>query len=137
MATDIFPDYSGCRIMAVDAVMVNIYLLTKILEKTHATIIPALGGQEAIEKTVTEKPDIILLDLRMPVIDGYEVIDRLKSSPDTAAIPIIVISAYTNQDDVDKTKAAGAADFIQKPVIMQHLLESITTQLIKINKIKG
>ena len=137
MATEIFPDFSGCRIMAVDDVMVNIYLLTKILEKTHATVIPALGGQEALEKTATENPDIILLDLRMPVIDGYEVIERLKSNPGTASIPIIVISAYTNQDDVDKTMNAGAADFIQKPVIMQNLLESLTTQLKRINKIKG
>jgi len=134
MATDTFPDFSGYRIMAVDDVKMNIYLLSKILEKTKATVITAIGGQEALDKTVSESPDIILLDLRMPVIDGFEVMERLKSDPETASIPIIVISAYTNQDDVERAKATGAADFVQKPVMMTQLLESISTQIEKNNK---
>ena len=117
--------------MAVDDVEVNIYLLSKILEKTNATIISALGGQEALDKIETDTPDIILLDLRMPVISGYEVIERVKSNPEYASIPIIVISAYTNQEDIDRTMAVGAADFVYKPVIMTQLFESINKHLNK------
>ena len=102
------------RILIVDDESSNILALTHILSGEY-TIYAAKNGENAIKAAEKYLPDIILLDIIMPDMDGYEVIARLKGSEKTHEIPIIVISALSNADEEEKKLALGAADYITKP----------------------
>ena len=94
----------------------------------------ASGGQQALDMVAQEKPDLILLDLMMPGIDGFEVIRRLRENPETSCIQIIILSALNSQEDVVKGFNAGANDFIMKPIIMEKLLTCVVNQLGLVRK---
>ena len=96
----------------------------------------ARGGQEALDAVSALKPDLILLDIMMPGMDGFEVIKRLKSSPETDDIKILVLSALNSNEDVVKGLSMGASDFITKPIIMEKLLNCVITQLLSIENNK-
>lgn len=122
------PDYSGRTVLAVDDVPVNVILLKTILTRIKVSTVTASNGKEALEALETVRPDLILLDLRMPVMDGFEFLSRIKNS-DMADIPVVVVSAFTAQADIDRAMGLGAADFIQKPVIMGQLIDCIGKHL--------
>lgn len=122
------PDFSGRTVLAVDDVPVNVILLKTILTRIKVSTVTASNGKEALEALETVRPDLILLDLRMPVMDGFEFLSRIKNS-DMADIPVVVVSAFTAQADIDRAMGLGAADFIQKPVIMGQLIECIGRHL--------
>ena len=89
----------------------------------------AANGQQALDSVAEEKPDLILLDLMMPGIDGFEVIRRLRAAPETADIQIVILSALNSNEDVIKGFNVGANDFIMKPIIMERLLTCVVTQI--------
>lgn len=91
-------------------VVVQLYLESKGYE-----IHTAYDGLDAIDKARAEMPDLLLLDIMMPVIDGFEVCRRLKSDPATAGIPIVMLSAASQTESKDRALSAGAADYIVKP----------------------
>ena len=122
------PDFSGRTVLAVDDVPVNVILLKTILTRIKASTVTASNGKEALEALDKVRPDLILLDLRMPVMDGFEFLSRIKNS-DMADIPVVIVSAFTAQTDIDRAMGLGAADFIQKPVIMGQLIECIGKHL--------
>lgn len=122
-------DFSSCRVLAVDDIPLNLLLVKKMLVRFNFQLETASGGQEALDSVARSKPDLILLDLMMPGIDGYEVIRRLKSNPETANIRIIILTALTSGEDVSKGFNMGANDYIMKPIIMERLLTSVVTQL--------
>ncbi len=122
-------DFSSCRVLAVDDIPLNLLLVKKMLVRFNFKLETASGGQEALDSIARSKPDLILLDLMMPGIDGYEVIRRLKSNPETANIRIIILTALTSGEDVSKGFNMGANDYIMKPIIMERLLTSVVTQL--------
>ena len=122
-------DFSSCRVLAVDDIPLNLLLVKKMLVRFNFQLETASGGQEALDSVARSKPDLILLDLMMPGIDGYEVIRRLKSNPETANIRIIILTALTSGEDVSKGFNMGANDYIMKPIIMERLLSSVVTQL--------
>ncbi len=122
-------DFSSCRVLAVDDIPLNLLLVKKMLVRFNFQLETATGGQEALDSIARSKPDLILLDLMMPGIDGYEVIRRLKSNPETANIRIIILTALTSGEDVSKGFNMGADDYIMKPIIMERLLTSVVTQL--------
>ena len=122
-------DFSSCRVLAVDDIPLNLLLVKKMLVRFNFQLETASGGQEALDSVARSKPDLILLDLMMPGIDGYEVIRRLKSNPETANIRIIILTALTSGEDVSKGFNMGADDYIMKPIIMERLLTSVVTQL--------
>lgn len=122
------PDFSGRTVLAVDDVPVNVILLKTILTRIKVSTVTASNGKEALEALETVRPDLILLDLRMPVMDGFEFLSRIKNS-DMADIPVVVVSAFTAQTDIDRAMGLGAADFIQKPVIMGQLIDCIGKHL--------
>ena len=97
----------------------------------------ASGGQEALDSMARSKPDLILLDLMMPGIDGFEVIRRLRANPDTADIRIVILTALTSGEDVSKGFNMGANDYIMKPIIMERLLTSVVTQLSMVQSAKA
>jgi CheY-like chemotaxis protein len=122
-------DYSKFNVLAVDDIPLNLLLVQKMLSKFNFKMRTATNGQMALDAVAAEKPDLILLDLMMPGIDGFEVIRRLRADPATADIQIVILSALNSNEDVVKGFSVGANDFIMKPIIMEKLLNSVFTQL--------
>ena len=122
-------DYSSFNVLAVDDIPINLILVQKMLSRFNFTLRTAANGQQALDAVAQQKPDLILLDLMMPGIDGFEVIRRLREDPATADIQIVIISALNSNDDIVKGFNMGANDFIMKPIIMEKLLSCVTTQL--------
>lgn len=112
-------------ILAVDDSSTNIILLQGILESEGYTIITALNGKEALQEIKKCKPDLILLDLMMPFIDGYKFMEKMKGDEDAADIPIIVISSKTSEEDVENALKMGATDYIKKPVDIHKLIDKV------------
>jgi two-component system cell cycle response regulator len=104
------------KILIVDDEPLNIKLLAAKLPPGHYEIMGALSGREALEKVAEEIPDLILLDVMMPDMDGYEVTRVLKSGPETKDIPIVMVTALDGEDDKAKGIEAGADEFLNKPV---------------------
>ncbi len=102
-------------VLIVDDTRLNIKIMTDILEESY-TLLCATSGRQALEIATSKKIDLILLDVIMPVMDGYEVCKRLKSDPHTQSIPVIFISAMTNVEDETRGLEMGAIDYIFKPV---------------------
>ena len=122
-------DYSKYNVLAVDDIPLNLVLVQKMLSRFNFKMRTASGGQEALDAVATEKPDLVLLDLMMPGIDGFEVIRRLREDPATSDIQIVILSALNSNEDVIKGFNAGANDFIMKPIIMEKLLTCVVTQM--------
>jgi CheY-like chemotaxis protein len=89
------------------------------------TVLVALDGQQGIAMAMTERPDLILMDLSLPVLDGWEAARRLKGMPETKSIPIIALSAHAMTGDREKALAAGCDDFDTKPVDFARLRAKI------------
>ena len=126
---DLNQDYSRYNILAVDDIPLNLLLVQKMLSRFKFEIRTAGNGQMALDAVAERKPDLILLDLMMPGIDGFEVIRRLRADPATADIRIVILSALNSNEDVVKGFDLGANDFIMKPIIMEKLLNSVFTQM--------
>ncbi len=122
-------DYSKYSVLAVDDIPLNLLLVQKMLGRFHFKLRTASNGQQALDAVAAEKPDLILLDLMMPGIDGFEVIRRLRADPATADIQIVILSALNSNEDVVKGFNMGANDFIMKPIIMEKLLSCVITQM--------
>ena len=122
-------DYSKYTVLVVDDIPVNIMLLKTMLRRTNVRILTATNGGEAIETVRNSKPELVLLDIQMPVMNGWEVLSTIKNDPELKNTAIIVVSAYTSPEDVEKSMELGASGFIKKPVIMDLLLASVTSEL--------
>ena len=122
-------DYSAFNVLAVDDIPLNLLLVQKMLSRFNFKLRTAANGQLALDAVAQQKPDLILLDLMMPGIDGFEVIKRLREDPETADIQIVILSALNSNEDVIKGVNVGANDFIMKPIIMEKLFNSVATQL--------
>lgn len=122
-------DFSKYLVLAVDDIPLNILLVQKMLSRFNFRLKTAANGQQALDSVAEEKPDLILLDLMMPGIDGFEVIRRLRAEPATADIQIVILSALNSNEDVIKGFNVGANDFIMKPIIMEKLLSCVVTQM--------
>ena len=105
--------------------------LSRRLERRGYRVVPAVDGHEAVSIGLSAKPDLNLMDLGLPGIDGWEATRRLKTDPETQQIPIIVLSAHAMTNDRDLALAAGGNEFDTKPVRFQQLLEKIETLLVK------
>lgn len=103
------------KILVVEDNEDNLTVLCDELEYVGYEVISAANGEEAIEKTLTERPDLILMDISIPVIDGWEATRRLKADPKTVDIPIIALTAHAMAGDAEKAKAAGCDGYIAKP----------------------
>ncbi len=122
-------DYSSFSVLAVDDVPINLILVQKMLARFNFQMSTAANGQAALDAVAAKKPDLILLDLMMPGIDGFEVLRRIRENPETADIRIVILSALNSNEDVVKGYNLGADDFIMKPIIMEKLLTTVITQI--------
>jgi two-component system, cell cycle response regulator DivK len=105
--------------------------LARRLERRNFTVLMAVDGLQAVSVARESKPDLILMDLGLPGIDGWEATARLKMDGDTNHIPIIVLSAHAMPNDRHQALAAGGDDFDTKPVVFDRLLEKIETLLVR------
>ena len=105
--------------------------LARRLERRGYTVLLAIDGHEGVSIAKSSKPDLILMDLGLPGIDGWEATRQLKGDGETQQIPIIVLSAHAMTNDRDIALAAGGDDFDTKPVHFQRLIEKIETLLTK------
>ena len=133
------PNIDACKtsVLIVDDIPINVTLIEKMLKPFHFVIEKANDGQTALDIVADNKPDLILLDLMMPGMNGYDVIKQLRAKEETQQLPIIVISALNSNEDVVKGYALGANDFLTKPIIMNRLHTSVITQLNKAMEAKG
>jgi len=103
----------------------NVYMLKNRLSRAGFTVIIASNGNQGVAMAASEQPDLILMDLTLPDIDGEEVTRRIRADPATKRIPIIALTANAMNSDRDKALAAGCDDFDTKPGDMPRLLEKI------------
>ena len=107
----------------------NIYMITRRLGRKDYEVIVAKDGEEGIAMARSEAPSLILMDLDLPVLDGWEATRRLKASDETRHIPVIAVSAYAMVSDRERAMAAGCDDFFSKPVDLKGLLKRIESLL--------
>jgi CheY-like chemotaxis protein len=117
------------KILVVDDQPINVQLLKRKLEREGMQVIAAYSGQEALDLVAQEKPDLILLDVMMPEMDGIEVCQRLQSSEDTRPIPIIFVTARSSKEGKLEGLGVGAVDYITKPIDLDETLARVQTQL--------
>lgn len=120
---------SEYKILIVDDVMSNVLSLKVLLTNEKFAIATASNGRQALEQVEKENPDLVLLDVMMPDMSGFEVAQHLKSNPNTADIPIIFLTALNSTADIVKGFQVGANDFISKPFNKEELIIRVTHQI--------
>lgn len=120
---------SEYKILIVNDVMSNVLLLKVLLTNEKFAIATASNGRQALEQVEKENPDLVLLDVMMPDMSGFEVAQHLKSNPNTADIPIIFLTALNSTADIVKGFQVGANDFISKPFNKEELIIRVTHQI--------
>jgi CheY-like chemotaxis protein len=109
----------------------NVYMLKMRLELLDFEVLAAEDGEKGCEMALTERPDIILMDLEMPVIDGWEATRRLKGNPQTQDIPIIALTAHALAGQREKAIAAGCDEFDTKPIEFDRLVATVLRLLAR------
>jgi CheY-like chemotaxis protein len=104
----------------------NVYMLRRRLERAGFAVVVAISGTQGIAMASSERPDLILMDLSLPDVDGWEATRRIKADPATKHIPVIAITANAMTGDKEKAMAAGCDDFDTKPVEIARLLAKIS-----------
>ena len=122
-------DLSRHTVLAVDDIPMNLLLISKILSRLNINICTAANGKEALDFIARQKPSLVLLDIMVPEIDGYEVLRRLRENPETKDLRVVILSALNSNEDIVKGFNLGANDFITKPIILEKLTNCVVTQL--------
>jgi two-component system cell cycle response regulator len=117
------------RVLVVDDNLFNVKLLEARLQIAAYEVATAFGGEEALAKVAAFKPDLVLLDVMMPGMDGYEVCRRLRANPQTSRLPVVLVTALDKESDRATGREAGADDFLTKPVEDDVLFPAIRRQL--------
>ncbi len=120
---------SAPNILVVDDQPINVQLLKRKLEREGIQVTAAYNGMEALQSVAANKPDLILLDVMMPDMDGIEVCQRLQANEDTRSIPVIFITARTSKEGKLEGLGVGAVDYITKPIDLDETLARVQTQL--------
>jgi two-component system, cell cycle response regulator DivK len=104
-------------------------MLSRRLERRGYEVVIAVDGGEGVAMARSENPDLILMDMSLPVVDGWEATRQLKAAPETGTIPIIALTAHAMSGDREKAIEAGCDDYDTKPIVLPNLLEKIETLL--------
>ena len=107
----------------------NVYVVKNRLTRAGFTILIAADGAQGVAMASTEQPDLILMDLSLPVLDGWEATRRIKAAPETKHIPVVALTAHAMAGDREKALAAGCNDFDTKPIELPRLLQKIRALL--------
>ncbi|MBI3734113.1 MAG: response regulator [Chloroflexi bacterium] len=117
------------KLLLVEDNEMNRDMLSRRLERRGYQVAVAVDGQEGIAKARAEMPDLILMDMSLPVLDGWEATRQLKAAPDTRAIPIIALTAHAMSGDREKALEMGCDDYDTKPIELPRLLAKIESLL--------
>jgi len=117
------------KILLVEDNEMNRDMLSRRLSRSGYDIVVAVDGQEGVDKALSEKPQLILMDMSLPVIDGWEATRRIKADAATKHIPVIALTAHAMAQDKEKALAAGCDDFDTKPVELPRLVGKIKALL--------
>jgi two-component system cell cycle response regulator len=109
------------RVLVVDDILPNVRLLEAQLQTEKYEVFTAFGGEEALARLAECNADIVLLDVMMPGMDGYEVCRRIRQNPRTASLPVVMVTALDKTSDRQTGMAAGADDYLVKPVVLSVL----------------
>lgn len=123
-------DLSSYDILVVDDTPVNVILIQKMLSRFTFKIDTAVNGTQSLDKIKAsieagKRYSLVLLDIKMPDISGYDVLSELKTMPGAEGMPVVVLSGLAGSDSIAEAMNLGAVDFIQKPIIMDNLYETI------------
>src|SRR6195256_6314096 len=116
-------------ILAVEDQEDNMQILRDLLTSAGYEIVEAENGEEAMAAVAKRRPDLILMDIQLPIMDGYETTRRIKANPALRSIPIIAVTSYALSGDEQKARAAGCDDFVPKPYSPRQLLAKIRQYL--------
>jgi two-component system cell cycle response regulator DivK len=119
------------RILLVEDNAMNLDMLSRRLQRKGYEVVIATDGEAGITMAVSEGPDLILMDMSLPVLDGWEATRRLRGMPETAAIPVIALTSHAMAGDREKAMGAGCDDYDTKPVDFERLLVKIEALLKK------
>jgi len=109
----------------------NLYLVRFILEKNGYQVHAAMDGQAGIDMAAQLKPDLILLDIQLPVMDGYTVAKNLSANPELASIPIVAVTSHAMVGDRDKALEVGCKGYIEKPINPDTFVREVEAHLMK------
>ena len=129
MTSDFEKEVQSATILIADDTEQNVELLQAYLDDLGCRTLAAYDGQETLDKVAEAKPDLILLDIMMPKMSGFEVCRKLKADPATAGIPVCMVTALTEEADIERAVDAGTDDFISKPVNRWELLTRVRSLL--------
>lgn len=104
------------KILVADDNQISRELIREVLEDPDQKVLEAENGEEAIESIIKEKPDLVLLDIQMPLLNGYEVLRRIRRNPRVNRIPVVALTAYAMKQDREKALASGFNAYITKPI---------------------
>ena len=107
----------------------NLKLARDVLEYAGFTVLVAMSGEEAVTRAQTARPDLILMDLQLPGIDGHEALGRLRDDTRTATIPVVALTAYAMRQDRERALAAGFDGYLQKPIDVRRFPDQVREHL--------
>ena len=118
------------KVLVVDDNLQNLELLQAYLEDLpEVTIVSATDGVEAIQKVAQERPDLVLLDIMMPKMSGFEVCKQIKANPETRHIQVVMVTALSETGDIERATECGTDDYLTKPIDRKALVELVRTML--------
>jgi len=129
MTNDIDQEVRNSTILIADDTEQNVELLQAYLDELGCRVVTASDGQETIDRVADSRPDLILLDIMMPKLSGFEVCRKLKADPATRSIPICMVTALTEEGDIERAVEAGTDDFLSKPINKWELLTRVRSLL--------
>ncbi|NJK50706.1 response regulator [Candidatus Gracilibacteria bacterium] len=120
------------KILLVEDNEMNRDMLSRRLSRKGYQVLIAVDGSQGVTMTVLDKPDLVLMDMSLPVLDGWEATRQLKANPQTNAIPVIALTAHAMSGDREKALEAGCDEYDTKPIELSRLLEKIEVLLAKV-----
>jgi twitching motility two-component system response regulator PilH len=117
------------KILIVDDSPTELYILKKAVEENGHSVITAENGQKGIDKTVEDKPDLVLMDVVMPEMNGFQATRKISRNPATASIPVILVTTKDQPTDKEWGMRQGAAEYLVKPVDLKELLRKVNSLL--------
>lgn len=122
------------KILIVEDNEMNRDMLSRRLTRRGYEVVVAVDGQDGLERAASESPDLILMDMSLPIIDGWEATRQLKANPELKSIPVIALTAHAMAGDREQALTAGCDDYDTKPIELERLLTKIQAQLERVGK---
>ena len=113
------------KVLVVEDNELNLKLFCDLLRAHELIVEPVRDGREAVARAQAFRPDLIVMDIQMPYVTGYELIVALKADPELAGVPVMAVTAYAGREDEERIRAAGAAAYVSKPISLARFMEVV------------